>query len=126
MTEAARNALGLRYQLLPYLYTAFRRTAGHGCPLARPLFLAWPGDRNAHEAYYQWLMGDSVLVTPVLEEVRHKIGNLLREQHGILDFAFLFSNANLYLEYDSHLKWVMCLYLYLPIISLIERQLVPA
>jgi hypothetical protein len=69
VAEAARSALGLRYRLLPYLYTAFRRTAGHGCPLARPLFLAWPSDRHAHEAYHQWLMGDAVLITPVLDEV---------------------------------------------------------
>ena len=69
VTEAGRNALGLRYQLLPYLYTAFRHTAGHGCPLARPLFFGWPQDATARDVDSQWLMGDSVLVTPVLDEV---------------------------------------------------------
>ncbi|EIE26263.1 hypothetical protein COCSUDRAFT_64412 [Coccomyxa subellipsoidea C-169] len=68
VTEAGRNALGLRYQLLPYLYTAFRHTAGHGCPLARPLFFGWPQDATARDVDSQWLMGDSVLVTPVLDE----------------------------------------------------------
>ena len=69
VVAAARTALGLRYQLLPYLYSAYRRTAGHGCPLARPLFLGWPSDPLARTADRQWLMGDSVLITPVLEEV---------------------------------------------------------
>lgn len=70
MAEAGRTALGLRYQLLPYLYTAFRHTAGHGCPLARPLFFGWPQDATARDVDHQWLMGDSLLITPVLDEVR--------------------------------------------------------
>ena len=49
-----------------------RRTAGHGCPLARPLFLGWPADPAARVADRQWLMGDSVLITPVVEEARAK------------------------------------------------------
>lgn len=49
-----------------------RRTAGHGCPLARPLFLGWPADPAARVADRQWLMGDSVLITPVVEEARPK------------------------------------------------------
>lgn len=70
VAEAGRNALGLRYQLMPYLYTTFRHTAGHGCPLARPLFFGWPADPNARNIDRQWLMGDSVLITPVLDDVR--------------------------------------------------------
>lgn len=70
VAEAGRNALGLRYQLMPYLYTAFRHTAGHGCPLARPVFFGFPSDPTARDIDRQWLMGDSILVTPVVEEVR--------------------------------------------------------
>ncbi len=70
VAEAGRNALKLRYQLMPYLYTTFRHTAGHGCPLARPLFFGWPADSNARDIDWQWLMGDSILITPALHDVR--------------------------------------------------------
>ena len=70
MAEAARYALGIRYSLLPYLYTSFRTTASHGCPLARPLMLGWPGDPAARTSDRQWTMGDAVLITPVLDQAR--------------------------------------------------------
>ena len=70
VAEAARYALGIRYSLLPYLYTSFRTTASHGCPLARPLMLGWPGDPAARTSDRQWTMGDAVLVTPVLDQAR--------------------------------------------------------
>lgn len=69
VAEAARYALGIRYSLLPYLYTSFRNTASHGCPLARALLLGWPWDPLATGVDRQWTMGDAVLVTPVMEEV---------------------------------------------------------
>ena len=71
MAEAARYALGIRYSLLPYLYTSFRNTASHGCPLARAVMLGWPWDPLAKGVDRQWTMGDAVLVTPVMEEVTH-------------------------------------------------------
>ena len=66
---AARYALGIRYSLLPYLYTSFRNTASHGCPLARALLLGWPWDPLATGVDRQWTMGDAVLITPVMDEV---------------------------------------------------------
>ena len=71
MAQAARYALGIRYSLLPYLYTSFRNTASHGCPLARALMLGWPWDLSAKAVDRQWTMGDAVLITPVMEEVAH-------------------------------------------------------
>lgn len=69
VAEAARYALNIRYALLPYLYSAFRVTASHGCPLARPLMLGWPADPAAVGVDRQWTMGDAVLITPVMEQV---------------------------------------------------------
>ena len=73
VAEAARYALGIRYSLLPYLYTSFRTTASHGCPLARPLMLGWPGDPAARTSDRQWTMGDAVLITPVLDQARSRL-----------------------------------------------------
>ena len=70
VAEAARHALGIRYSLLPYLYTSFRNTASHGCPLARAVMLGWPWDPLAKGVDRQWTMGDAVLITPVMEQVQ--------------------------------------------------------
>ena len=66
MAAAGRKALGMRYRLLPYLYTAFQQAAASGNPVARPLFWAYPHHWRAHEVEHQWLLSDAVLVSPVL------------------------------------------------------------
>lgn len=68
MAGAARKALGLRYRLLPYLYSAFEESNRTGAPVARPLWWRWPADPRAHAADGQWLLGEALLVSPVMDE----------------------------------------------------------
>lgn len=70
VAEAGRRALGLRYRLLTYMYYHFDRAAAAGAPVARPLWFEFPADAAARAADSQWLLGDSVLVSPVLEQAR--------------------------------------------------------
>lgn len=70
VAEAGRRALGLRYRLLTYMYYHFDRAAAAGAPIARPLWFEFPADAAARAADSQWLLGDSVLVSPVLEQAR--------------------------------------------------------
>ena len=70
MAEAGRRALGLRYRLLTYMYYHFDRAAVAGAPVARPLWFEFPADAAARAADAQWLLGDSILVSPVLEQAR--------------------------------------------------------
>jgi hypothetical protein len=62
------NAVSLDVQLLPYLYSAFHEAHRTGVPVARPLFFAAPADPQARKAEGQWLLGDAVLVSPVLKQ----------------------------------------------------------
>jgi len=63
--EICRKYLNLRYQLLPYLYSAARETHRTGMPLMRALWLAFPDDPKAVAVDDAYLWGESLLVAPV-------------------------------------------------------------
>jgi alpha-glucosidase/alpha-D-xyloside xylohydrolase len=62
-----RKYLELRYQLLPYLYTAVRETHDSGLPIIRALWLHYADDPKAAACGDQYLWGRDVLVAPVTE-----------------------------------------------------------
>ncbi len=62
-----RHYLELRYQLLPYIYSVFAQCSQEGTPIARPLFMADPADSNLRDRDDAFMLGDSILVAPVLE-----------------------------------------------------------
>ncbi|NWI69361.1 LYAG glucosidase, partial [Todus mexicanus] len=70
---AMRDALHLRYSLLPFLYTLFHRAHSAGETVARPLFLEFPKDPNTWAVDRQLLWGGGLLVTPVLEPGKTKV-----------------------------------------------------
>uniref|UniRef100_U3KHM3 P-type domain-containing protein n=1 Tax=Ficedula albicollis TaxID=59894 RepID=U3KHM3_FICAL len=64
---AMKDVLLTRYSLLPFLYTLFHRAHLQGDTVARPLFFEFPRDVATWELDRQFLWGQSLLVTPVLE-----------------------------------------------------------
>ncbi len=62
-----RKYISLRYSLLPFIYTEFYHTHKTGIPIMRPLFLEFPEDEEAYSVPDQFLVGNSMLVAPVLE-----------------------------------------------------------
>ncbi|NUR93691.1 MAG: glycoside hydrolase family 31, partial [Kribbellaceae bacterium] len=57
----------LREQLVPYLAEQAARTIATDRPLLRPLFFDYAGDPEIWNHPYQYLLGDDLLVNPVLE-----------------------------------------------------------
>eukprot|EP00879_Flechtneria_rotunda_P023144 GHRR01024469.1.p1 GENE.GHRR01024469.1~~GHRR01024469.1.p1 ORF type:complete len:558 (+),score=128.89 GHRR01024469.1:1351-3024(+) len=66
VTAAAKKAYGLRYQLLTYLYTSLYLAHSRGGTVARPLLFTAPADAAARIANKQWMLGESLLVSPVV------------------------------------------------------------
>ncbi len=65
--DICRKYLNLRYQLLPYLYSAVAESHATGLPLMRALWLAYPEDARAATVGDAYLWGSDMLVAPVLE-----------------------------------------------------------
>lgn len=66
--DAMRKAIDLRYRLIPYYYSLAHETFGTGVPLMRPLVMEFPDDPQVANLSDEWLMGDSLLAAPILQE----------------------------------------------------------
>ncbi|MEY4367630.1 MAG: hypothetical protein RLZ28_1045 [Actinomycetota bacterium] len=65
--DIAREALKLRYRLLPYIYSAFVKNNLTGEPIQRPLIFDYQEDPNVRDLDTEYLFGRDLLVAPVLE-----------------------------------------------------------
>jgi alpha-D-xyloside xylohydrolase len=61
-----RGVLQLRMQFLPYLHAAFVRYHLEGLPPFRALVMDYPDDHQTWTVDDQYMMGESILVAPVL------------------------------------------------------------
>ncbi|KAG4398079.1 hypothetical protein GLYMA_10G274700v4 [Glycine max] len=73
VAESARNALGMRYKLLPYLYTLNYEAHVSGAPIARPLFFSFPTYTECYGLSTQFLLGSSLMISPVLEQGKTQV-----------------------------------------------------
>jgi alpha-D-xyloside xylohydrolase len=63
-----RDALELHYRLLPYLWATSRECVERSIPVSRALVLEYPEDPTTWSIGDQWLLGDALLVAPILDE----------------------------------------------------------
>lgn len=62
-----RLVIELRYRFIPYLYAVVAQAREYGWPIIRPLFTAEPYNPHIREIDDCYLLGDAVLVAPVLQ-----------------------------------------------------------
>ncbi|KAF9582636.1 hypothetical protein BGW38_010951, partial [Lunasporangiospora selenospora] len=67
LTEVTRHMMGLRYSLLPWWYTLFYRFHQDGQMVLSPLWILDPADPNLISIDEQFLVGEAILVSPVLQ-----------------------------------------------------------
>lgn len=65
--EYARDAIRLRYRLMPYLYAAFVRASETGEPVQRPLVFDFQYEAAVRDLDDEYLFGRDLLVAPVDE-----------------------------------------------------------
>lgn len=58
----------MRYRLMDYMYTAFHTAHTDGTPVLHPLFFKYPKDANTFAIDQQFFYGDSILVSPVVDD----------------------------------------------------------
>ena len=65
--DPMREAIRLRYDLAPYIYTAARQAYDTGLSLCRPLYYYWPEADEAYEWKEEYMFGDDILATTVCQ-----------------------------------------------------------
>jgi len=88
ITPLVRDAIRLRYSLLPYLYTCLFHAAHHHEPMLRPTFLDHPDDDRCYEDCDDFMIGPDLLVGSVVEQgVTERKVYLPKNEHGWWDFS---------------------------------------
>lgn len=67
-TKSFSKIIGIRYRLLPYLYSEFMKAALKNEMYARPLGFIWPEDSIARGVEDQLMIGESMMIAPVYEQ----------------------------------------------------------
>ncbi len=69
-TSDFADVLAVRYRLIPYIYSTFRRCADEDEMMFRPLAFDYPGDSVARELEDQLMLGEECMIAPVYEQNR--------------------------------------------------------
>ena len=64
--DEIRIAIGLRYRLLPYIYSMMEISHRDGSPVMRPLLYKYQDDSKVYDEGIQFMFGDSLMVAPVV------------------------------------------------------------
>ncbi|KAK4841077.1 hypothetical protein QYF36_025035 [Acer negundo] len=67
-TELIREAIHVRYMLLPYFYTLFREANTTGIPVVRPLWMEFPSDEATFKNDEAFMVGNAIFVQGIYTE----------------------------------------------------------
>lgn len=70
--DAQEKMINLRYRLLPYIYSTSWEVTSNGGSLMRALFSDFPEDKKVTDIGDEYMFGKSILVAPVISEVKRR------------------------------------------------------
>src|SRR5688572_25244014 len=68
MVRDFQNGLGLKYSLMPYIYSQAHVAAAKGWPMLRTLFFEYPNDPGSWLVEDEYILGENLLVAPLFED----------------------------------------------------------
>ena len=74
-----KEALELRYAMVPYIYTYARHAYDTGISLCRPLYYDSPDNDEAYREEKAYMFGNEMLASPVVEPSNSKIGTVTKK-----------------------------------------------
>ncbi|XP_057728755.1 probable glucan 1,3-alpha-glucosidase [Arachis stenosperma] len=85
-TELIRDAIHVRYALLPYYYTLFREANTTGVPVMRPLWMEFPSEEATFSNDEAFMIGNSLLVQGIYTERAKQTSVYLPGKESWYDF----------------------------------------
>lgn len=67
-----KEALDLRYAMIPYIYTQARVAYDTGVSICRPLYYDWPDNNESYKNGQEYMFGDDILAAPIVERANSK------------------------------------------------------
>lgn len=67
-SEDFKDIIEVRYRLIPYLYSTFRRASEESDMIFKPLSFDYPNDKIARECETQLMLGDECMICPIYEQ----------------------------------------------------------
>lgn len=67
-TKDFADVLAVRYRLIPYIYSTFRKASENSDMMFKPLAFEYGGDKFAREIEDQLMLGDECMIAPVYEQ----------------------------------------------------------
>ncbi|KAF2868537.1 glycosyl hydrolases family 31-domain-containing protein [Massariosphaeria phaeospora] len=100
-SKVLKHFVGLKHQLMPYLYAQAISTHLTGVPMLRAMFLEYPSDPAIWQLDQQYMLGDSLLVAPIFSDDNKVTYYLPKgEWYGILDQKIRHGPGYLTEEFD--------------------------
>ncbi|HFE9700195.1 TPA: glycoside hydrolase family 31 protein [Clostridium perfringens] len=66
--KIAKKSIELRYELIPYIYDLYYISHKEGLPIFRPMIMEYEKDMNLLNVREQFMLGENMIVAPVLYE----------------------------------------------------------
>ncbi len=105
-TEINKRIIELRYQLLPYLYTAFWQHVTQGTPILRSMTMLCQKNEVAYQYDAQFGWGDHILACPVMKQGAEKTSVFLPEGKWYYYWTNELYKGSRKITVQAPLKWV--------------------